>query len=111
MAEPPPRYVPVPATVAGLYLGRAPKGDVGLTSLRATFVSLAAGIVVGGALAALDLLNPASAFRVWPRPPVGVVAGATALLGTFVGHWVVTSGPLRPVSRRSRSLDGRQHRG
>ncbi|RBI63299.1 hypothetical protein DMJ13_01795 [halophilic archaeon] len=88
MAEPPPRYVPVPATVAGLYLGRAPKGDVGLTYLQAAVVSLAAGIVVGGALAVFDLPSPA------PATPVGVVAGATTLLGMFVGHWFVTSGPL-----------------
>ena len=61
---------------------------MGPTYLQAAVVSLVAGIVVGSALAAFDLPSPA------PATPVGVVAGATTLLGMFVGHWFVTSGSL-----------------
>lgn len=51
--------------------------------IKAATISLCAGIVVGGTLAAADLPSPA------PQDYLGVVAGAFTLAGMFLGHYVI----------------------
>lgn len=51
--------------------------------IKAALISMCAGIVIGGVLAAADLPSPA------PQNYLGVVAGAFTLTGMFLGHYAV----------------------
>ncbi|WP_372910835.1 XapX domain-containing protein [Salinigranum sp.] len=51
--------------------------------LKAALISVSAGILIGGVLAAADLPSPA------PQHYLGVVAGAFTLVGMFFGTYAV----------------------